>query len=352
MLFPYIYVTHPMENLQKYIDFIFFNIWCKSPTSGDFDVSLFIANPDLHEVMEEFLYSDAKNADFFYGNIEKIYYQFSILNTKQIRRLKWWYICNNSIDKLCENNPNIPSAPYSEIEHKFPHIAVDLKVFFMGIYDFDASAIKKTVGTLKEHYNSFISVNKSGVCPFCGIGRIKGKFHSKRDAYDHYLPKSKYPFNSANFRNLAPACSECNEDYKGAIDPVSTDLGRRKAFYPYGKSDYSIELEMDLNSSDIEKLTPSQITLKFGPTRLNKEIETWKAVYGIEERYKATICDGGDNSGKYWLMQMLDELDNYEITPDEYVNTLIKQTKCSPYTDSNFLKKPFFEACKSVGLFK
>ena len=39
------------------------------------------------------------------------------------------------------------------------------------------------------------------LCPFCGLGDIKGVHHTKRETYVHYLPKALYPFNSINFRN-------------------------------------------------------------------------------------------------------------------------------------------------------
>ena len=61
---------------------------------------------------------------------------------------------------------------------------------------------------------------------------MKGTHHSKREAYDHYLPKVLYPFNSINFRNLAPACHECNSTYKLGKDPAHNPAGRRKAFNP------------------------------------------------------------------------------------------------------------------------
>jgi hypothetical protein len=42
-----------------------------------------------------------------------------------------------------------------------------------------------------------------------------------------------------------------------------------------------------------------------GPAAVTEEIEAWKGVYGIEERYKAKLC--GKNDGKHWLTQVLDE---------------------------------------------
>lgn len=128
-------------------------------------------------------------------------------------------------------------------------------------------------------------------------GDIKGVHHTKREAYDHYLPKALYPFNSINFRNLAPACHECNSTYKLSKDPAHNASGRRKAFYPYATGAHGIEIAIDLNTPDIDRLTPADVQLAFGPAAVHEEIETWKEVYGIDERYKAKCCDMTPRTG-------------------------------------------------------
>ena len=146
-------------------------------------------------------------------------------------------------------------------------------------------------------------MNKAGKCPFCGIGDIKGGNHSKREAYDHYLPKALYPFNSINFHNLAPACHECNSTYKLSKDPIQSGALRRKAFNPFASVDHVIQLQITLQHANIDALEPADIIIQFGPDTLEEELETWKDLYGIEERYKAKVC--AENDGKYWLTQVL-----------------------------------------------
>ena len=164
----------------------------------------------------------------------------------------------------------------------------------------------------------------------------------------HYLPKFRYPFNSINFRNLAPACNECNSAYKISKDPVHNTTGRRKAFYPYAAQSYKIELQVELQHADIKNLKSTDITLQFGSAVISVEIDTWKDVYCIDERYKAKFRR--DNDGKYWLTQVLDEWREDSRSPKNFLATLTRQTKKSPYADCNFLKKPFLEACYSDGL--
>lgn len=111
------------------------------------------------------------------------------------------------------------------------------------------------------------------------------------------LARALYLFNSINFRNLAPACHECNNTYKISKDPAHNPTGRRKAFNPYDAAGHTIQIQVTLQHADIDKLMPTDITLQFGPAALAEEIDTWKDVYGIEERYKAKLC--GENDGKY-----------------------------------------------------
>ena len=352
MLFPYKYVPHQMEKMQEFIDFIFYEVWCKAPASGSFSFELFNGNADLKEVMTIFNYGDTQGGDFFYGHVERIYGLFSALNSAQIAQFKHWYQANNDIEKVCANDPAAHIVHYADIRVTHHELSEQLAAFFKGLYSKDLlglKALKDKIGDIDDHYKTFMGTNAKGKCPFCGIGDIKGIHHSKRDAYDHYLPKALYPFNSINFHNLAPACHECNSTYKLSKDPVNTVAGRRKAFYPYANPGYNIEVRLDLAKPDVDSLTPADIQLVFGPAGLNEEIETWKDVYGIDERYKAKCSSESD--GKYWLAQMIDEWQEDGRSPADFMNTLSRQTTKNPFADSNFLKKAFLEGCERAGLF-
>lgn len=181
-----------------------------------------------------------------------------------------------------------------------------------------------------------------------GLGGIKAVPHARREAYDHYLPKALYPFNSINFRNLAPACHECNSTYKLGKDPAHNTAGRRKAFNPYAVAAHAIQIQVTLQHADVDKLMPADITMQFGPVALVDEIDTWKDVYGIEERYKAKLC--GENDGKYWLTQVRDECQMYGRQPADILNMRAQQAQSRPYSDCNFLRTPFLEACRQIGI--
>lgn len=344
MLFPYTYVPHQMEKMQTFIDFIFFEVWCKASLNVPYSLDLFNANPELHEVMTVFHYDDTKGAEFFSGHVERIYGLFAALSAAQIEQFREWYRANNDIEKVCANDPTTLVTRYTDFPVGLEDARDQLKSFFKNLYShLDPAVLKAKIGEIDDHYDkAFLSANRRGICPFCGIGDIKGPHHTKREAYDHYLPKALYPFNSINFRNLAPACHGCNSTYKQAKDPAHNAAGRRKAFYPYAAPGPAIQIAVALRHLDIDRLTPEDITLQFGPAAINEEIDTWKDVYGIEERYKAKLC--GESGGQSWLNQMLDEWKELGRDPNDFLATLARHTQKRPYADCNFLKKALLEA--------
>jgi len=356
MLFPYKYFPHQIEKMQEFIDFIFYEVWCKAPGNGPFRLELFDGNTDLKEVMVLFQYGDTKSGDFFYGHVDRIYGQFAQLTQSQIDQVKQWYRANNNIERVCANAPQSCIARYGDIATIHDELSKELGGFFRLLYShLDAAPLKQKVGDIDDHYLAFMRENDVRKCPFCGMADMQGVYHSSREAYDHYLPKALYPFNSVNFRNLVPACHHCNSSYKGAKDPAycpkdpAQATARRKVFYPFTLDDYKIEIKIELRTADIERLTPADIELQFGPPELGEQIETWKDVYGIEERYKAKCSAGTDSS--YWVVQALDECQNGGKSAEEVLASLARGAKSHPFAESNFLKHAFLDACHRIGIF-
>lgn len=355
MLFAYTYVPHQMEKMQEFINFIFYEVWCKAPIGLQFTLALFDNEPDLKEVLSSFGF--AQNAPArgkqFYKEIKDIYALFEPLTPTEIDQFKQWYTANNDIERVCNNDPNIQLARYADIAKFHNDLADTLATFFKGLYSpslLKLATLRDKIGDIDDHYKiAFLTGNTTGKCPFCGLTDMKGADHEFREAYDHYLPKALYPFNSINLHNLAPACHECNSTYKNIKDPLLKDTVRRKAFYPYALSTQTIEVKVDLIQSDIAQLSSADINLTFGPAAVNEQIETWKDVYGIEERYKGKLC--GENDGKYWLIQVLDEWKEDGREPAQFIRTLARQAQAKPFAECNFLKKPFLDACEEKGLF-
>jgi hypothetical protein len=355
MLFSYQYVPHQMEKMQEFIDFIFFEVWCKAPEGEPFSLDLFNGNAKLKEVMEAFHYSDAKGANFFNGHVQRIYDLFASLTPDQIDKFKQWYQANNDIEKVCANNPTAHIVRYVDIKATYLDLSQQLASFFKGLYSqdlLDLAALKEKIGQIDNHYHAFMAVNKEGKCPFCGLIDLLGVYHTKREAYDHYLPRGLYPFNSINFRNLVPACHCCNSSYKLSQDPAFTpkdpvrSASRRKVFYPYAAPSHKVEITIDLSTPDVEQLTPCDVQLTFGPSAIHEELETWKDIYGIEERYKAKCCS---NDAKDWLEQVRILHDSGK-NPQESLAMVRQQAEKDPIANSNFLKIAFLEGCYRIGI--
>lgn len=351
MLFSYTYVPHSMEKMQKYIDYIFYVLWCNAPTRP-YDMNLFNGWKELKSIVNAFHYDDTKGGDFFNSKIELIYEHFEGLSSQQINQLKEWYKANNNIEQLCNNAPVVTPINYQQLSAFNQPLSDDLKSFFKKLYGKEIlglTAVKACIGNIDDHYDQFMQVNIKGKCPFCGLSDVKGVHHTKREAYDHYLPKGMYPFNSINFHNLSPMCNECNSSYKLAKDPLNDGAGhRRRAFYVYSHASTIPEIEITLGSNDIKNLTPGDINLNVTSATHQEHVNTWLDVYGVEERYKAKCISETD--GQYWYLQILDEAENYDKTAKEALVIRKDIAAKFPFSDTNFLRKPFLEACEKAGL--
>lgn len=350
MLFPYQYVPHSMEKMQGYIDYIFHEVWCKAP-GRDYDIeALFSSHVELKEIITAFHYSDDKGPAFFLTGLQEIFLLFQGLNATQISQLQNWYCANNNIEDLCHNDPACTPATYDNIKALNEKLGEALKAFFTQLYSKEFLSIKALaakIGSVGEHYKQFISVNNAGKCPFCGLSDMESEYSRVREAYDHYLPKSKYPFSSINFHNLVPACHKCNSGYKKAKDPIHDRKGmRRKAFYAYQGQPHQLEISLQIHSADLERLTRHEISIVFGPAHLVDELQTWNDLYEILDRYKDKCCSA---EAKYWITQIFECGD--EKTPADFLKARLESARRHPCHDTNFLRKPFLEACDRMHLF-
>jgi hypothetical protein len=355
MLFPYTYVNHDMEKMQAYIDYIFFEVWCKA-VSQEYDISLFDGKPELKKIIEAYFYSEKKGwGNFFISKIQEIYEIFKDLTPEQIQKLKSWYRANNDIETLCANHSQVIPVRYEELESYNYNLSLALKAFFKELYSdkiLALKAISSKIGKINEHYKKFMDINNTGICPFCGLADIEAADSSIREAYDHYIPKSIYPFNSINFKNLAPMCHKCNSSYKTTKDPLyeKDSSKRRKAFYSYMTGHPDLKIELQFENKDIEQLTNDDIELVISSKNHPEEVDTWMDVFDIEKRYKSK-CTHETNGSKYWLTQIIEESQNVGITPEKMLSVKMMTAEKYPYTEVNFLRKPFLETCEKLGLF-
>ncbi|MGS0691212.1 HNH endonuclease [Shewanella sp. 30m-9] len=360
MLFPYTYVPHEMEKIQELLNFIFEDVWCSAPIGVSFSPDLFESNDTYKELMSYFGFSKQgpERGRQFYKDVKEIYKLFGSLNSNDISQLKSWYLANNSIEHICGNPEGQDIVLYSTLMSIYPKLGEQLAKFYRGLYDnsfLGLAKIKEFFKGMVLHNKAFFTENKVGKCPFCGINDLRGIYHTRREAYDHYLPKFRYPFNSLNFKNLAPACHECNSAYKLSKDPVlkriikNEEAKKRKSFYPYSETPCHIDISIVLKSSNVDNLQPNDIAITFWAEHFEEEIETWKDVYGIDERYKAKCCIETD--GKAWINRVLEERKNYKLSIEDMFQAEIDTATNQPFSDSNFLKKAFLIGCNDAGIF-
>ena len=107
MLFPYKYVSHQMEKMQEFIDFIFHNVWCKAPSSGPFRLELFDGSAVLKGLMTLFQVGDTQAGDFFYGHVDRIYGHFAAISLAQAAQRIGGGV----------NQPIDPGAPFVRVGH-------------------------------------------------------------------------------------------------------------------------------------------------------------------------------------------------------------------------------------------
>jgi hypothetical protein len=194
---------------------------------------------------------------------------------------------SNQIEMICrgEYRPKAFTGDLTEIE-------VTLKQLFLDLYIqvLDGSPFQESANTtLREHFNQFCDTNEDiTLCPFCGIGELKKSQDKTRDQYDHYLPKSLYPFSSINFQNLVPSCKDCNSfDVKGNKDTIAVSTG--KFFFPYDDNHKELSLVLNVRQDNAEIAKIDWELVFNSPDNKNDEIQSWKSIYSIEDRYQGYI---------------------------------------------------------------
>lgn len=353
MLFPYVFSPQTMDKMQEFIEYIFMHVWCAAVPNRPFELSLFEGNAELYNIMEDIWQQIdiRKQPNVFWEQVEEIYFAFAKLSSLEIQQIKHWFNGNNDIEGACLNRAGVQIVKYDQLKAFNLSIGELLEKFFKGLYDdavLDRKVVRETITTINDHYRKFVEVNDEDICPFCGLEGLDGQYEETREAYDHYLPKSLYPFNSINFHNLVPACSKCNSRAKKAKDPLHGQMGnRRKAFYPFMPGHTLPAVSIDLNCIDYTSMQKNEISLQFTHDA-NEEVETWKDVYNIEDRYKAHCCS--NRGGKDWIVEMYTWIQKGE-SADGYLSVLTNQIKHAPFAGSRFLKMPFLQACCQAHVF-
>lgn len=325
-------ITHDIFKLHEIIEHLVCSVWCEADPETSFHS---LVNNELKAILP---YKVNKEYSFI-QKVEIIYEIFSGLSPVQKQATRDAFRTNNEIEKLCSKTlkpiylSNLP-----------PIVETEIKSLFEWCYN-DLLDKAKVTGDKLDYYKELIEENDFQYCPCCGLIDFESPTpeNEVREANDHYLPKSIFPFASVNFQNLVPLCYKCNSDRKSTKDPIEND---RKAFYPFanGKHNISIKLAID-ETKDIDKLERADLTVALNGE--GDKIETWDWLFDISERYNDKVRP----RIKRYLRELKNRYrqqrkDNPSLTFVNIIDREIELYEDDKYSDWKFLKIPLLSELK------
>jgi hypothetical protein len=329
MLFETVYIEHPVNLLQGYIE-IFFNALKDIDENIDqFDMNL--CDEDFRPYINRAPKLEKYLSDFFEKFIE--------LTSEEREYVCNAFCCCNRIQDQVENN---------EVCYTLADLPAKIRKTTKKLFVYMYETTLNSVGNIKDHYQNFYEEIPSKVCPFCGIEKFLHYEDYKQD-YDHYLCKDIYPFAAVNMQNLIPMGRNCNTIYKKAKDVLHNEEGnRRKAFYPFQLNGISIEVRLNGSTLPTGNNKKGKWNITLDPNA--EEVHTWDDVFKIRDRYRKDVYEDEYDS---WLMRFINTARNsnnnnepwteesVKITLDKYINTL-DQDGISQFQNKTFLEKSLF----------
>jgi len=286
---------HPIENLHQYLHHFFTQLFAEVSPTYDHAVHIhadFKATIDKNEVQVD-------------DRLKAIFTAYAALQPAGKAICKKAYSNNNNVTGVC----NMTVEPV-----KYKTLPAGIRTPIKNLYDnlwgenkiLGYSNVVAKCGTLKEHFTEFRENNNYSVCPFCGIDSLICKSDDGKDDYDHYLPKSKYPFISVNFENLLPMCHNCNSKNKGQVDTpfVKDTTIQRPLYYPLDNSISNHKIIVTISGGNYDLSDPTTWTLKIvcEPFTNVTRKESWVEIFKIEKRYKSIIADES-KTWKGWIFE-------------------------------------------------
>ncbi|WP_417237225.1 hypothetical protein [Bizionia paragorgiae] len=324
MIYPYKYLLkHNILKLHEYVEYFFDEMYKRK--SNRFSQVV---------IHKDFLPLTKRKEDLLLTPMKSIYREYKKLDDATQKEILDAFKTNNSIAELC--NGKKEPWKYENLEKKSKSLSDEVKVLFSNLYTKIVS--KRVFESQNDHFKQFRTLNETvKVCPFCGLEPLLSRYDAsdgKKDDYDHWLSKGKYPFNSVNFKNLVPMCGRCNQKYKTQKDTIfekndaTKKWDRRLVFYPYGKKVKPDTIEATIEKTDGKSSLKDDDswTVKIeGPAAYAKEVKSWSQIFGIESRYKNRIRD------------------KYELVWFEQLKNLYKRKKTEAgFTFSKFKEDVYF----------
>lgn len=281
----------------------------------------------------EFEYPSWMNSIKLESYFEKFKGEFELSKPEEKEKLADAFRKNIQIKNIC--NMTVDPVSYEDLliraSDNFERCLMSLKTIQDYLYKnlLEVKYIREEVGTLKNYYDRFRDESVNHVCPFCGIGSMLTSKDKFREAFDHYLPKSKYPFVSLLKNNLYPICHTCNSTYKKDKNPMIFGRG----FYPFSVEENDCVLVFSIKTGVIDNV-------EINSSNFQDEIETWDKVFDIKDRMKNFAEDNLNG----WMSNISEAVGIYNIDLETAKKAEIERCKSNKMQDHKFIKKATLEA--------
>lgn len=344
----YNYIEHRIQGLQNFVDYLFQDVLFHAPEHQAEDLMEVVDNPTQKLLGEVKKYK-------FYEQLSKLYDGCKTLDEVKVHSLRMAYRNNNQIEGLCRGEVKPFRFKDLQKEHAddedWKALLKSLKNFCNDFYTehINLKAFQDRYGSMSEYYNTL--VKNDSMCHCCGIEHVLTEDNIPRDAFDHYLPKSLYPFASLNFHNLVPTCYHCNSSYKMESDTLFVKQGRKetqvKAFVPFLNGDapsYEIYVNVEMTTRyKREETKIEDINVICSCPEYPEECDNWMRIYKIKERY-SSYCHRLEN------LCLINDMIELSFSDPTYAKMEIEKMERNLNIHENFLLTPFVRAVfKSLG---
>lgn len=345
MITYYTRIDHDLHRFHEHIEHLVCVVWCHA-------VGVFKPSMPRAELVAAFQEIDGrmeKKSIKWMDRVRTIHALCAGLTHDDRVELKAMFQANNAIDDVCRCSGTAPST-YKDLEARFPTLGTPMKEFFTGLYDLlDNPTVVRAWKGIDDHYDAMVGQPGNSVCPFCGITPLLHPDLSKRDAYDHYMPESQYPFNSVNFEQLYPMCNTCNSRYKQQQDPLRLFGERKKLFFPFSPGKPEMQVQVAVHAYALDQLTSNQVSVTLTSTGQQEEVAAAIKLFGLDERYAGECVQ--DGTGHEWFRKALRMALTMKAPTGDFVSSEIAVCLEEPAKDKNFLRAGFLKGCLEKGLF-
>lgn len=169
-----------------------------------------------------------------------------------------------------------------------------------------------TFSTRKSAYD-ILRMEKVSVCPYCNRQYVFTLDDNEvRPQFDHYYPKSIYPYLAVSIFNLIPSCSICNQA-KSTLDTYDYPI-----LYPF-EEEFGDEVRFDIDSNDIKYL--HGMTDNFDISIQFEEVDSLKMKKIKRQNERLHLMELYDKHKDY----VKDIAWNHHINSDDRIDEIMKK---------------------------